>query len=220
MATFLPWSKPAQPWEQHAEKLRRLPPGGTFANRKFDPHLLAPLVGLRVLECRFLGLTEEETRYMLKVGIDQWSGGVFVQTLPNGLKLCMLNPHHSPRRNNITLMEEICHCYFGHQPTKLLPAGNSRIRDFQKAVEAEAYGVGAAVLLPWRLIFPLLNDAWTSQELADEFDVTADLVMYRIKICGAFPLYKARQRSRARPPLPSVPLRVDANIVGREIAQN
>jgi hypothetical protein len=64
-------------------------------------------------------------------------------------------------------------------------------------MEEEAYGVGAAVLLPWSLFFPLLNGGFTTDELAGEFDVTPELVGYRTKICGASSLYAARQRKRA-----------------------
>jgi hypothetical protein len=64
-------------------------------------------------------------------------------------------------------------------------------------MEEEAYGVGAAVLLPWSLLFPLLNMGQTIEELAEEFAVTTDLVMYRIKICGASSLYASRQRKSA-----------------------
>jgi hypothetical protein len=94
-------------------------------------------------------------------------------------------------------MEEISHCHLGHTPTQLIKKGDDRFRDFNKQMEEEAYGVGAAVLLPWSLFFPLLNDGYTSDELAREFDVTPDLVMYRIKICGASSLHASRQRKSA-----------------------
>lgn len=197
MSTFLPFSQRSRPWEVHAEGLRRLLPN-TFNDMQFDPIPLAPMVGLHVVQCAFKGLSEDELTYMRDIGANQWSGGVFTQLLPNGQKLCMLNPAHSPRRNKITLLEEICHCHFDHQPTKLTASGDQRVRDFQKAIEEEAYGVGAAVLLPWRFFFPRLNNGATVYELSEDFGVTQELVSYRIKITGATPLHRARQRTRSQ----------------------
>jgi Zn-dependent peptidase ImmA (M78 family) len=109
----------------------------------------------------------------------------------------MLNPDQSHRRQKITLMEEICHSFLGHSPTVLSLSGESRYRDFNEEQEREAYGIGAAVLLPWRLFFPMLNGGARGDELAEAFDVTRELVLYRIKICGASSLYSKRQRNGA-----------------------
>ncbi len=197
MGTFLPWSERSKKWEPEALKLRRLATPQTEDVLKFNPWKLAPEVGLHVVECEFPGLTNEERNHMTGGPNYRWSGGVYVHPLPNGRRICILNPNHPHRRNKITLMEEICHCFLKHSPSKLIVNGNATYRDFNETFEAEAYGVGAAVLLPWRLFFPLLNGGCTKEELADEFDVTPDLVMYRTKICGASALYASRQRKRA-----------------------
>lgn len=102
-----------------------------------------------------------------------------------------------PRRNKITLMEEIAHVHLRHNPSQLViqPDGVV-IRDFDRAQEEDAYGVGAAALLPWGGFFRAINLGRTADEVAEEYDVTAELVEYRIKIAGAFHLYKARQRQK------------------------
>jgi hypothetical protein len=56
--------------------------------------------------------------------------------------------------------------------------------------------VGAAVLLPWKFLFPRLNRGEGTEELAEVFDVTQQLVRYRIQICGATALFRARARSQ------------------------
>ena len=56
--------------------------------------------------------------------------------------------------------------------------------------------MGAAVLMPWSLFFPRLNKGMSSVELSEDFDVTTQLVDYRIKVTGAMKLYEARQRVR------------------------
>ena len=196
---FLPFSKRAKDWEPHALKLRAMVRGGSTQSR-FDPAELAPEVGLTVVEVRFQGLTADELRHLRTKGRSHWSGGVYPEPLPDGSHLCMLNPDDPPRRNRITLMEEICHRYFHHQPTKLVVREDGLlIRDFNDSQEKQAFGVGAAVLMPWSLFFPRLNTGMSAVELSDEFDVTSQLVEYRIKITGAMKLYDARQRGRAYP---------------------
>ena len=51
-------------------------------------------------------------------------------------------------------MEEICHCYFGHQPTALLV--NSLGYEFEISTRSRKQRptAWAAVLLPWALFFP------------------------------------------------------------------
>ena len=70
------------------------------------------------------------------------------------------------------------------------------VRDYDQKQETEAYGVGAAVLLPWAMFFPKLNGGAGIEDLSEEFDVTTQLIEYRIKICGAMALFKSRQRHR------------------------
>jgi hypothetical protein len=189
---FVPFSQRAKAWEPHAHKLRAMVQCAKQTAR-FEPLQLAPKVGLTIQECTFAGLSDSEIAQLSDGNRLCWSGGVYPELLPDGTKLCMLNPLQSPRRSRITLMEEICHCYFGHQPTSLvINSPGLLVRDFNKKQEEEAYGVGAAVLLPWYLFFPLLNKGTALEELAEEFDVTSQLVEYRIKISGASALYRSR----------------------------
>jgi hypothetical protein len=193
---FLPFSKRAKEWEPHALKLRAMVQGHG-AQLRFNPLELAPKVGLTVAPVTFKGLSPDELRHLRTQGSSHWSGGVYPVPLPDGSYLCMLNPDGPPRRNRITLMEEICHRFFNHEPTKLLiRADGLLVRDFNDAQEKAAFGVGAAVLMPWSLFFRRLNQGMSSVELSEEFDVTTQLAEYRIKITGATKLYQARQRAR------------------------
>lgn len=194
---FLPFSQRGKRWEPHALKIRGIARGASNGER-FDPFALAPHIGLTVVrDCSFDTLENDDRDHMRTVGADNWSGGVYPQPLPNGSRLCILNPYQSERRRRITLMEEISHCYLKHQPTTLIVNSEGLlVRDFDKRQEEEAYGVGAAVLLPWKFFFPKLNQGEGIEELAEAFDVTQQLVTYRIKICGATALFRARSRSR------------------------
>lgn len=147
------------------------------------------------MECSYQGLSAEEISYLQSL-TKGWSGGVLAAPLEDGRRVCMLNPMHAARRNKVTLMEEISHCFLDHKPTKIVVRAGLGVRDYDKAIEQEAYGVGAAVLIPWRLFYPLLDLGRSVEELSDIFDVTSQLIQYRIETCGASRLYAARQRAK------------------------
>lgn len=196
---FLPFSSRAKAWEPKAQALR-----GLTTDRRdglVDPWALASRVGLRVVPATpevMTSLGADERMHLLGSGSSSWSGGVYPQPLPDGTFLCILNPTHSHRRNKITLMEEICHTHLRHVPTRLvLSKGGVEVRDYNKAQEEEAYGIGAAVLLPWPPFFTRLNGGACAEDIAENFEVTPQLVHYRIKICGAWRLYQSRQNARA-----------------------
>lgn len=190
---FLPFSSASRSWEPHAIRLRNLVP--TDGNSEFDPFRLAPKVGLRIQEVSLEGLTADEQRHLRGSGRNHWSGGIYPVPLPDGTYLCMLNPDQSEGRRKITLMEEICHAYFDHKPTKIVVQRNGILaRDYNSDQEKEAYGVGSAVLLPWASFYHRLDAGLPLELIAEEFGVTMQLVQYRIKTTGASRLYLSRVR--------------------------
>ena len=64
-------------------------------------------------------LSAETKAHLLGDGKSAWSGGAASQTLPNGQKLIILNPTHAKTRQHATLMEEVCHLFLGHKPSRL-----------------------------------------------------------------------------------------------------
>ena len=76
----------------------------------FDLARFANLIVVRFEQVE--GLSESAREHLLGAGSESWSGGAC--SLPNGLKLVILNPTHGRSRTNATLMEEICHVFLGH----------------------------------------------------------------------------------------------------------
>jgi len=96
----------------------------------------------------------------------------------------------------MTLMEEIAHVHLRHVPTGLVRSADGlRMRDYNKAQEEEAFGVGAAALMPWEAFFRALNGGRTIRYLAETYELSEQLITYRVKITGAYKLYSARQRA-------------------------
>ena len=132
-------------------------------------------------------LTEETLRHLIIDGKNAWSGGACSQALPDGRKLIVLNPTHGENRQNATLMEEICHVFLGHKPSRLAiknvnKYGQPIAREYQAEVEEEAYSVGAAALVPYASLRRMVNQGKTSREIARHFNVSRELVEYRIKV--------------------------------------
>jgi len=125
--------------------------------QRLDPFELARYAKLLVASFEPIEpfLSVETKKQLLEGGRDAWSGGACSQALPDGKKLIILNPTHGENRQNATLMEEICHVFLGHNPSRLAvetrnAQGKIIARDYQPDIEEEAYSVGAAALVPFQ----------------------------------------------------------------------
>lgn len=142
-------------------------------------------------------LTEETIEHLLGAGRDKWSGGACSQALPDGRRLIILNPTHGKNRQNATLMEEICHVFMGHKPSRLAikntnKNGQTIARDYRAEIEEEAYSIGAAALVPFSSLKRMVFQGKTSREIAEHFNVSRELVEYRIKVSRLWNDYKQR----------------------------
>jgi hypothetical protein len=192
---FLPFSSRSQSWEPKAQQLRdllRLRPDDLL-----DPFELAPIVGLTLMDLSSIPVDDDLRDYLLDGAGDHWSAGVHATPLPDGTYLCILNPSHDIRRQRITLMEEISHVFLQHKPTSVRDLGGGlSSRDFLKSQEEEAYGVGAAAIMPWTTFFHDLDGGMSVEEIADKYRISTPLVVYRISITGATNLHRSRQKTR------------------------
>jgi Zn-dependent peptidase ImmA (M78 family) len=151
-----------------------------------NPFDLAQFANLLVVEFEQLkGLSERARQHLLGPASESWSGGAC--TMPDGMKLVILNPNHGSARTKATLMEEICHVFLAHQPNRLSVVtkderGKVMNRDYRRADEEEAYGVGAAALVPYATLKKLLLQGKSSREIGLHFRVSRELVEYRMKV--------------------------------------
>ena len=165
-----------------------------LGDQPLDPFALAGFADLIVLSFdQVSGLSEAARAHLLGPAVENWSGGAC--SLPNGKKLVILNPTHGRTRTNATLMEEICHVFLGHSPNRLSVVtkddrGKVMSRDYRKADEEEAYGVGAAGLVPYRSLKKFVRQKRTSGQIAQHFNVSRDLVEYRMKVTKLWSDYK------------------------------
>lgn len=140
-------------------------------------------------------LSDETRHHLLNGGSGKWSGGACSQALPDGRKLIVLNPTQNENRQNATLMEEICHVFLGHKPSRLAienvnKQGRPIARDYREDDEEAAYSVGAAALVPYAALRRMVGQGKTSREIARYFNVSRELVEYRMKVSRLWENYK------------------------------
>jgi hypothetical protein len=173
--------------------------GLTRDDERLDPFELARFAKLFVASFDEIEpfLSEETKKHLLGGGKEMWSGGAASHTLPDGRKLIILNPTHGKSRQHATLMEEICHVFLGHKPSRLAientnKEGKTIARDYNHSIEEEAYSTGAAALVPYSALKRMVHAGKTSQEIARHFYVSRALVEYRIKVSRLWDTYKER----------------------------
>lgn len=163
-----------------------------------DPFELAYFAKLYVVDFdQIAGLSDETREHLLGTGADAWSGGTCSRPLPNGWRLVILNPKHGRSRNNATLMEEVCHVFLGHKANRLSivaqnKQGKTVARDYNDADEEAAYAVGAAALVPYGALRRFVRAGKSSIEIARHFNVSRELVEYRMKVSRLWADYRAR----------------------------
>ncbi len=196
--SILPPTQKGRQYEIRAIGLREFA-GLRRDDERLDPFELARYAKLLVASFEQIEpfLTEETKAHLLGAGSDKWSGGACSQTLFDGRKLIILNPTHNENRQNATLMEEVCHVFLGHQPSRLAietvnKQGKPIARDYREADEEAAYSVGAAVLVPYSALRRFVEQGKTSREIAKHFKVSRELVEYRMKVSRLWEDYKVR----------------------------
>ncbi|MDQ3585574.1 MAG: ImmA/IrrE family metallo-endopeptidase [Acidobacteriota bacterium] len=166
-----------------------------------DPFALAQFAKLLVVDFEQIrGLSEKAREHLLGVGANAWSGGTCSRPLPNGWRLVILNPRHGQARNNATLMEEVCHVFLGHKANRLSivaqnKQGKTVARDYNEADEEAAYAVGAAALVPYAAIERSVRAGKSSAEMAKHFNVSRELIEYRLKVSRLWPEYRKRHET-------------------------
>lgn len=167
-------------------------------DQRLDPRSLARFAKLLVVPFEAVeALSPESRKHLLGSGRNAWSGGAASARLPDGSRLIILNPTHGVNRQNATLMEEISHVFLGHKPSKLAierrdRSGKINAREYDRAIEEEAYGTGAAALVPYAALKRMVLAGKTSAQIANHFYVSRALVEFRIKISRLWSEYKER----------------------------
>lgn len=115
----------------------------------------------------------------------KWSG----MTIPcDDHFIVIMNETHARTRQNATLMEEYFHIILRHKPLRIgqCPVTGLIRREYEKAFEVEAYHSAAAALVPYAAMRRMIQDGATGRDIACNFEVSEDLVAFRLKTCKLY----------------------------------
>lgn len=161
--------------EKHAICLRQQ--SGLGLTERLSPRELMAELNIQIVYPDEINMLTAEMRHLL-LGLDAkvWSG--MGNILPDGKLLIILNPNQTPERENVTVMEEVAHRYYGHQPSQLGKIGRGR---YDEATEKEAYFTAAASLLPSRVVGQAVWRGESAETLAANYGTSVELAEMRIK---------------------------------------
>ena len=177
MATqqFLNWI------EGKAQGLRNVCQVPTFG--RLDPFELAHALHVEIFRPTDIrALDPDVLNQLTLIDPGAWSAGMLHG--PDGQKLTVLNPIHDPRRQRASLMEELAHLSLDHKPSRLISYDSVIVRTWNKTEETQAYWVGAAALLPRRVMKGARTLGRDAAAVAAEHMVSEALVHFREKVLG------------------------------------
>jgi hypothetical protein len=165
--------------EGHAATLRKKAGASGFA--RLCPFLLAKEMKMDV---RFIGEDSGLPADLLEVVLGSTGGSWDAGTLklPDGRIHVYMNPGRDEKRQRSTLMEEVSHIHLGHKPTEIVSCGGITFRTCNKSHEKQAFGLGAAALLPLHLLKGAKTRGMTKEDLAEEHLVSIELVRFRCNV--------------------------------------
>jgi transcriptional regulator with XRE-family HTH domain len=96
----------------------------------------------------------------------------------------LLNDCHSVERQRVTILEEFWHILLGHKLTRVARVADSYGRTYDKAEEHDAYYLASACLLPKPAMIKAVERKLSSDQIAQSFGTSPELVDYRLKRLG------------------------------------
>lgn len=161
---------------------------GVGPTETLNPRAFAAKIGIRVIDpCKVANLPPAQRAIIEALDARQWSGGAVVTG--DGTHVIVLHPRQTGERANATIMEEIAHILLEHEPSAIYTEGGFTLRTYDKECEEEAYWTGAAALLPAVVVSKAIWRNVPAEDLAVEFDVSVELVEFRIKILNLWSEY-------------------------------
>ncbi len=105
----------------------------------------------------------------------------------------LLNDSHSVERQRVTVLEEFWHILLGHKLTKIARVAEAYGRTYDKTEEHDAYYLASATLLPKAAMMDAVSKKRSSEQIAEMFGTSSELVDYRIKRLGLWREHVGKQ---------------------------
>ena len=169
---------------------------GLSLSEKFDPKLLANHLGIQVWSPEdvpnfpFISLKQ-----LTVADKDSWSA---VTIRDRKKTLIIVNSAHAQTRQRSSLSHEIAHLILDHTPDRIVisPKGHLLLSSFEGDQEEEADWLSATLLVPRAGLLRMYQITNDPPELAHHFEVSPDLLNWRLRITGV--LTQSRRASIRR----------------------
>lgn len=138
-------------------------------------------------------LDAQMVRHLREIAGGEWSAMTIPLNADNENWVVLLNDSHTVERRRVTLLEEYWHILLGHKLTKIARVAESYGRTYDKTEEHDAYYLASAVLLPRKAIIDAVSKKRSSDDIAQSFGTSAELVDYRIKRLGLWREHTGKQ---------------------------
>ncbi len=127
------------------------------------------------------GVSEALLAEVMGIDAKSWSGGA--QYLPDGRLQILLSRNQTPARRNVTVLEELAHRHYGHEPNIIGPDGRQR---YDPSQEQEAYQTAAAILVPGKIVAMTVYKQEPIEVLGVRYGASRELIEMRIKVLGCW----------------------------------
>lgn len=117
-------------------------------------------------------------------------------TVFNGRRRAIVhNDGHARVRGNSNISHELSHGLLGHPPTPAMDDRGCRI--YNEDIEDEAVWLGGCLLIPEEAALAVARGRWSVETAGVHFDVSTEMVNYRVNATGARVRAERERRKRA-----------------------
>ena len=117
----------------------------------------------------------------------------------DGRTVVVYNPLSSIGRRNSDVAHELAHILLGHELSRVETIGESTFLSCDPQQEEEAGWLAGCLLLPRELLLREVRRGLRASAIAEEYDVSEDMAVFRINVTGVLRQTRRGQRSRAAP---------------------
>jgi Zn-dependent peptidase ImmA (M78 family) len=110
------------------------------------------------------------------------------------------NDRNSSGRQSSDIMHELSHIILDHEPSQVILSvdGSIGMRSFDAKQEDEANWLGWTLLLPRPALMHCMHLGFSTAQIAVDYDVSEQLVRYRIGITGVHRQSRVRKKTGSR----------------------
>jgi Zn-dependent peptidase ImmA (M78 family) len=183
---FKAWS------ERVAQAMRSelaLPPEKPLPVQLLAQHLEIELI----TPARIEGLPADVLHQLTVVDPSGWSAASFEK---DGSPIIIFNDKSSRGRQSSDIAHELAHVIRAHDPSQLIlaPDGSFGMRSYDPKQEDEANWLGWTILLPRVALLRCADLKLSTEQIAAEYQVSAQLVEYRTRMTGITKQARGRRK--------------------------